>query len=86
MTDMMNFPDLTRNIAIVGHLHHGKTSFVDMLVSETHNIPVNVDQPVMHILILWEGIKTDIHLIQRSDTRTHIRLNVNVVSVSRACP
>lgn len=46
MTDMMNFPDLTRNIAIVGHLHHGKTSFVDMLVSETHDVPVNVDQPV----------------------------------------
>lgn len=42
----MNFPDLTRNIAIVGHLHHGKTSFVDMLVSETHDVPVNVDQPV----------------------------------------
>ena len=46
MTDMMNFPDLVRNIAIVGHLHHGKTSFVDMLVSETHDLPVNVDEPV----------------------------------------
>nr|CAG8560306.1 3294_t:CDS:2 [Entrophospora candida] len=26
-----------RNIAIVGHVHHGKTSFVDMLIYETHN-------------------------------------------------
>ncbi|CDS07394.1 Putative Elongation factor 2 [Lichtheimia ramosa] len=56
MTDMMNFPDLTRNIAIVGHLHHGKTSFVDMLVSETHNIPVNVDQPERY---------TDTHTLER---------------------
>ncbi|KAI9313428.1 P-loop containing nucleoside triphosphate hydrolase protein [Dichotomocladium elegans] len=56
MTDLMNFPDLTRNIAIVGHLHHGKTSFVDMLVSETHDIPVNVDQPERY---------TDTHTLER---------------------
>lgn len=47
MTDLLNFPELIRNIVIVGHLHHGKTSFVDMLVSETHDVPINVDQPVM---------------------------------------
>lgn len=53
---MMNFPDLTRNIAIVGHLHHGKTSFVDMLVSETHDVPVNVDQPVcISFLPMWKN-------------------------------
>lgn len=46
MMDLMNFPELTRNIAVVGHLHHGKTSFMDMLVSETHSVPINVDQPV----------------------------------------
>ncbi|KAI7879867.1 P-loop containing nucleoside triphosphate hydrolase protein [Lichtheimia hyalospora FSU 10163] len=56
MTDMMNFPDLTRNIAIVGHLHHGKTSFVDMLVSETHDVPINVDQPERY---------TDTHTLER---------------------
>ncbi|CAG8749869.1 11055_t:CDS:2, partial [Racocetra persica] len=37
LVDMMNFPELIRNVAIVGHLHHGKTSFVDMLVNETHS-------------------------------------------------
>ncbi|KAI8093304.1 P-loop containing nucleoside triphosphate hydrolase protein [Halteromyces radiatus] len=56
MMDMMNFPELTRNIAIVGHLHHGKTSFMDMLVSETHNVPINVDQPERY---------TDIHVLER---------------------
>ncbi|KAF3938478.1 hypothetical protein ABW19_dt0204373 [Dactylella cylindrospora] len=36
MMDMMNFPDQVRNVAIAGHLHHGKTAFMDMLVLETH--------------------------------------------------
>lgn len=53
---MMNTPDLIRNIAIVGHLHHGKTSFVDMLISETHDIPINVDQPERY---------TDTHILER---------------------
>lgn len=38
MADLMNFPDQIRNVAFAGHLHHGKTAFVDMLVLETHDI------------------------------------------------
>ncbi|KAI1002645.1 U5 small nuclear ribonucleoprotein component [Podosphaera aphanis] len=38
MVDLMNFPDQIRNIALAGHLHHGKTAFMDMLVMETHDI------------------------------------------------
>ncbi|KAI1209678.1 P-loop containing nucleoside triphosphate hydrolase protein [Annulohypoxylon truncatum] len=38
MTDLMNFPDQIRNIALAGDLHHGKTAFMDMLVLETHDI------------------------------------------------
>lgn len=38
MTDLMNFPDQMRNIALAGNLHHGKTALMDMLVLETHNI------------------------------------------------
>ncbi|KAI8986479.1 P-loop containing nucleoside triphosphate hydrolase protein [Pilobolus umbonatus] len=56
MVDMMNHPDLVRNIAIVGHLHHGKTSFVDMLISETHNTPINADEPERY---------TDTHILER---------------------
>ncbi|KAI0021172.1 P-loop containing nucleoside triphosphate hydrolase protein [Xylariomycetidae sp. FL0641] len=38
MTDLMNFPDQIRNVAFAGHLHHGKTALMDMLVLETHDI------------------------------------------------
>lgn len=38
MADLMNFPEQVRNIAFAGHLHHGKTSLMDMLVLETHDI------------------------------------------------
>lgn len=36
MTDLLSFPEGIRNIAVAGHLHHGKTAFVDMLVMQTH--------------------------------------------------
>lgn len=32
----MDTPTLIRNVALVGHLHHGKTTFVDCLVRQTH--------------------------------------------------
>ena len=38
MTDLMNFPEQIRNIAFAGHLHHGKTALVDMLVLQTHDL------------------------------------------------
>ncbi|XP_060078669.1 116 kDa U5 small nuclear ribonucleoprotein component-like [Ylistrum balloti] len=36
LADLMDTPDLIRNVTLCGHLHHGKTSFVDCLVSQTH--------------------------------------------------
>lgn len=33
------FPALVRNIAILGHIHHGKTSFLDMVFDNTHHMP-----------------------------------------------
>ncbi|KAL0486234.1 U5 small nuclear ribonucleoprotein [Acrasis kona] len=39
----MECPELIRNISIVGHLHHGKTSLVDMLVSATHSAYSHLD-------------------------------------------
>eukprot|EP00879_Flechtneria_rotunda_P021406 GHRR01022563.1.p1 GENE.GHRR01022563.1~~GHRR01022563.1.p1 ORF type:complete len:373 (+),score=133.83 GHRR01022563.1:229-1347(+) len=32
-------PELIRNIAVVGGLHHGKTTLMDMLIEQTHNLP-----------------------------------------------
>lgn len=36
MTDLMDNPNLIRNVAFIGHLHHGKTSFVDCIIEQTH--------------------------------------------------
>lgn len=36
MTGMLSSPALLRNVAIAGHLHHGKTCFMDRLIESTH--------------------------------------------------
>ncbi|KAH8381536.1 hypothetical protein KR093_007472 [Drosophila rubida] len=36
MADLMDTPPLIRNVALIGHLHHGKTTFVDCLIRQTH--------------------------------------------------
>ncbi|RMD41576.1 hypothetical protein DV735_g3544, partial [Chaetothyriales sp. CBS 134920] len=64
MTDLLSFPESIRNIAIAGHLHHGKTAFVDMLVMQTHDLQQRLDKR--------QGKKrddqlryTDTHLLER---------------------
>jgi U5 small nuclear ribonucleoprotein component len=64
MTDLMNFPDQIRNIAFAGHLHHGKTALMDMLVLETHDIADRLEKKT--------GKKrdeqlryTDVHILER---------------------
>ena len=32
-------PELNRHVTLLGHMHHGKTSVVDMLVEQTHDVP-----------------------------------------------
>ena len=36
LCELQKCPEFVRNIAVVGHLHHGKTTFMDMLVQQTH--------------------------------------------------
>lgn len=38
-SNLMAVPEHIRNIALVGHLNHGKTSLLDLLVNETHLLP-----------------------------------------------
>ncbi|KAI9740983.1 MAG: hypothetical protein M1834_002694 [Cirrosporium novae-zelandiae] len=64
MTDLMNFPEQIRNIAFAGHLHHGKTALMDMLVMQTHNLTERLEKRT--------GKKrdeqlryTDIHFLER---------------------
>ena len=46
MIDMMAYPAMIRNVMVAGHIHHGKSSLMDMLVFETHQLTWDVDQPV----------------------------------------
>ncbi|KAF1989668.1 putative U5 snRNP component Snu114 [Aulographum hederae CBS 113979] len=65
MTDLMNFPEHIRNIAVSGHLHHGKTAFMDMLVMETHDIAERLEKKVGRAR--EEQLRyTDNHLLERA--------------------
>jgi U5 small nuclear ribonucleoprotein component len=33
---MLDHPNLTRHVCVLGHLHHGKTSLLDVMVQQTH--------------------------------------------------
>lgn len=52
MTDLMDNTELIRNVALIGHLHHGKTSFVDCLVEQTHPGVTQVEEkPVSRVQV-----------------------------------
>ncbi|KAN0040587.1 hypothetical protein ACTA71_008924 [Dictyostelium dimigraforme] len=36
LTDLSTYPQFIRNVCLIGQLHHGKTSFMDMLFQQTH--------------------------------------------------
>ncbi|MDR3736747.1 MAG: 116 kDa U5 small nuclear ribonucleoprotein component [Acidobacteriaceae bacterium] len=38
---LLGNPELIRNVAVVGHLHHGKTALLDMFVADTHGIALD---------------------------------------------
>jgi U5 small nuclear ribonucleoprotein component len=49
LADLMDNGNLIRNVALVGHLHHGKTSFVDCLMQQTHpDLQSKDDKPVRY--------------------------------------
>ncbi len=35
--ELLNVPERCRNVSVVGHLHHGKTSLLDLLVQHCHH-------------------------------------------------
>ena len=54
LADLMDSPDLIRNVALCGHLHHGKTSFVDCLMLQTHpEMQVNDEKDLRYTDILF---------------------------------
>lgn len=38
LVGLMSNPSLVRNVALVGHLQHGKNVFMDMLIEQTHHM------------------------------------------------
>ncbi|KAF8963961.1 P-loop containing nucleoside triphosphate hydrolase protein [Flammula alnicola] len=56
LLNMTAFPEMVRNVAVVGHLHHGKTALMDMLVFETHKLIWDADKPTRY---------TDTHILSR---------------------
>ena len=54
MIDMMDHPSMMRNVMVGGHIHHGKTSLLDMLVLETHQLAWDADRAVSPIRIARE--------------------------------
>ncbi|MCJ1295242.1 hypothetical protein MMC34_006804 [Xylographa carneopallida] len=65
MTDLMNFPEQIRNIAFAGHLHHGKTALMDMLVMQTHDIDDRLEKRTGRKRD--EQLRyTDVHILERA--------------------
>ncbi|PFH49056.1 hypothetical protein AMATHDRAFT_63987 [Amanita thiersii Skay4041] len=56
LLNMTAFPEMVRNVAVVGHLHHGKTALMDMLVLETHKMIWDSDKQLRY---------TDTHFLSR---------------------
>ena len=64
MSDLMNFPEQIRNIAFAGHLHHGKTALMDMLVLQTHDINDRLEKKTGRKRD--EQLRyTDVHILER---------------------
>ncbi|KAI0800778.1 Calreticulin family-domain-containing protein [Fomes fomentarius] len=56
LLNMTALPEFIRNVAVVGHLHHGKTALMDMLVFETHKLTWDSDHQTRY---------TDTHVLSR---------------------
>lgn len=64
MSDLMNFPEQIRNIAFAGHMHHGKTALMDMLVLQTHDINDRLEKKTGRKRD--EQLRyTDVHILER---------------------
>ncbi|KAI1230219.1 116 kDa U5 small nuclear ribonucleoprotein component, partial [Lamprotornis superbus] len=76
LADLMDNSELIRNVTLCGHLHHGKTCFVDCLIEQTHpEIRKRCDQDLCYTDILFTeqergvGIKSTPVTIVLPDTK-----------------
>ncbi|KAF6748416.1 Calreticulin family-domain-containing protein [Ephemerocybe angulata] len=64
LLNMTAFPEMIRNVAVVGHLHHGKTALLDMLVYETHKLVWDADKSI------WCRYGTPIHISSPANAKS----------------
>ncbi|KAH9929728.1 P-loop containing nucleoside triphosphate hydrolase protein [Fomitopsis serialis] len=90
LLNMTAFPEFVRNVAVVGHLHHGKTALMDMLVFETHKMVWDSDHQTRytdtHVLSRERGISINFgksHLVHLIDTPGHVNFVDEVASAVR---
>lgn len=57
LVDMLDHPELIRSVSLVGHLHHGKTLFMDSIVKVSHNVKWDPNKYVKY---------TDVHPVERA--------------------
>ncbi|XP_015280638.1 PREDICTED: 116 kDa U5 small nuclear ribonucleoprotein component [Gekko japonicus] len=76
LADLMDNSELIRNVTLCGHLHHGKTCFVDCMIEQTHpEIRKRYDQDLCYTDILFTeqergvGIKSTPVTIVLPDTK-----------------
>lgn len=80
MLNMTAFPEFVRNVAIVGHLHHGKTALMDMLVFETHKLVWDSDHQVCSTLLPQVYLSYNF-LVQTRYTDTHVLSRERGISI-----
>jgi len=59
LTSLMPHTALVRNIAVIGHLHHGKTTLIDNLVNTTHTFEVAQSRVGLGSTLMAERRYTD---------------------------
>ncbi|KJE94786.1 elongation factor Tu GTP binding domain containing 2 [Capsaspora owczarzaki ATCC 30864] len=53
MAELASKPEFVRNVAVIGHLHHGKTTLFDRLIEPTHGVEWNDEQDVRYTDTLY---------------------------------
>ena len=68
MASLMQTPSLIRNIAVIGHIHHGKTILLDHMIESTHEI--NQDKSTS--TCIWDASKDMRYTDTRKDEQSRL--------------
>lgn len=83
---MTGFTEFIRNVAVVGHLHHGKTTLMDMLVFETHKLDWDSDNQVSSQTACIDAITHGAYSRRGTQILTFSQENGVSQSSRRLCP